>query len=45
MTNAVALGYPGETAEDKEKGLAYPQIVEESIQVFECTVNETRFSG
>lgn len=59
LKNAVELGYPGETTEEKmeesiftlikssreeherEAGLAYPEIVEESVQIFECTVDET----
>lgn len=59
LKNAVELGYPGETTEEKleesiftlihssrqedEKsdGLVYPEVIEESVQIFECTVDET----
>jgi len=59
LKNAVELGYPGETTEEKlaesiftlipstrskeekESGLAYPEIIEEAVQVFECTVDES----
>jgi len=59
LRNAVELGYPGETTEEKleesiftlidssrqqdEKidGLVYPEIIEEAVQIFECTVDET----
>lgn len=59
LKNAVELGYPGETTEEKmqesiftliessreederEAGMVYPEIVEESVQVFECTVDES----
>lgn len=59
LKNAVELGYPGETTEEKLEdsiftlidstreenertdGLTYPEIVKESVQVFECTVDET----
>ena len=59
LKNAVELGYPGETTEEKlsesiftlipssrtdtEKldGLEYPEIIKESVQVFECTVDES----
>lgn len=66
LKNAVELGYPGETTEEKmaesiftlvassreehekEPGLTYPEIVEESVQIFECTVDESdifRYDG
>lgn len=49
---AVRLGFPGETTEEKMKGCLFtlidselgenrPQIVEESFQVFECTWDDT----
>jgi flavin reductase (DIM6/NTAB) family NADH-FMN oxidoreductase RutF len=59
LKNAVELGYPGETTEEKLKEsiftlvpstrepteknptLVYPEIIQEAVQVFECTVNET----
>lgn len=59
LKNAVELGYPGETTEEKleesiftlvpssreneEKieGVSYPEIIKESVQVFECTVDES----
>jgi flavin reductase (DIM6/NTAB) family NADH-FMN oxidoreductase RutF len=59
LKNAVELGYPGETTEEKLKesiftlipssradseqksGLVYPEIIKESVQVFECTVDES----
>jgi flavin reductase (DIM6/NTAB) family NADH-FMN oxidoreductase RutF len=59
LKNAVALGYPGDTTEEKlaesiftlipssrsetekTEGLFYPEIVKESVQVFECTVEES----
>ncbi len=59
LKNAVELGYPGETTEEKleesifslipstrseeEKqiGLAYPEIIQEAVQVFECTVEKS----
>jgi hypothetical protein len=59
LKNAVELGYPGETTEEKLeesiftlipssrgedekiKSLEYPEIIKESVQVFECTVDET----
>jgi flavin reductase (DIM6/NTAB) family NADH-FMN oxidoreductase RutF len=59
LKNAVELGYPGETTEEKLaesiftlidssreederiEGLSYPEIIKESVQVFECTVDET----
>ncbi len=59
LKNAVELGYPGETTEEKleesiftlipssrekgeqEEGLSYPEIVKESVQIFECTVDES----
>lgn len=53
LKNAVRLGYPGETTEQKQKdsiftlipskreekkqGVKYPEIIEEAIQVIECT--------
>lgn len=53
LKNAVCLGYPGETTEEKlrdcrftlvpsmcrekEEGVSYPDVVSESIQIFECT--------
>ena len=56
LKNAVMLGYPGETTQEKmtnsvftlipsmrdeqEEGKIYPEIVKESIQVFECTLDE-----
>jgi flavin reductase (DIM6/NTAB) family NADH-FMN oxidoreductase RutF len=66
LKNAVELGYPGETTEEKleesiftlipstrseeEKtaGLIYPEIIQEAVQVFECTVDESdifRYDG
>ena len=66
LKNAVELGYPGDTTEEKMKesiftlmpssrkdqerqeGLIYPEIIKESVQVFECTVDETdifKFDG
>ncbi len=59
LKNAVELGYPGETTEEKLKesifslipssreetqkkpSLVYPEIIKESVQVFECTVEES----
>ena len=59
LKNAVELGYPGETTEEKlaesiftlvpstrskeekTEELIYPEIVEESVQIFECTVDES----
>lgn len=53
MRNAVELGYPGDTTEEKMKlseftlvpslrgGEGYPQLVKEAIQVFECTWDDT----
>ena len=59
LKNAVELGYPGETTEEKleesiftlipssrgekerKHGLVYPEIIEEAVQVFECTVDES----
>lgn len=52
MKNCVELGFPGETTEEKMKnsiftlqkstlGEEYPDIVSESIQVFECTWDES----
>ncbi|NOQ74225.1 MAG: hypothetical protein GQ574_19610 [Crocinitomix sp.] len=59
LKNAVELGYPGETTEEKlaesiftliptsrdesekQAGLEYPDIIKESVQIFECTVDET----
>ena len=59
LKNAVELGYPGETTEEKlaesvftlipssrseEENagtLQYPEIIKESVQVFECTVDES----
>lgn len=59
LKNAVELGYPGETTEEKlaesiftlvpslrnedekDGALIYPEIIKESVQVFECTVDET----
>lgn len=59
LKNAVELGYPGETTEEKleesiftliessrssderKDELKYPEIIEEAVQVFECTVDET----
>jgi flavin reductase (DIM6/NTAB) family NADH-FMN oxidoreductase RutF len=59
LKNAVELGYPGETTEEKleesiftlipssrgvdEKNseLSYPEIIKESVQIFECTVDES----
>jgi len=59
LKNAVELGYPGETTEEKlkesiftllpssrseeekEDGLVYPEIIKESVQVFECTWDES----
>jgi flavin reductase (DIM6/NTAB) family NADH-FMN oxidoreductase RutF len=59
LKNAVELGYPGETTEEKSKesiftlapstrgeteknpSLVYPEIIQEAVQIFECTVNET----
>lgn len=59
LKNAVELGYPGETTEEKleesiftlipstrEKkdgngDLQFPEIIKESVQVFECTVDES----
>jgi len=53
LTNAVRLGYPGQTAEEKqkesiftllpsmrnrkEKNIKYPEIIEEAVEVIECT--------
>jgi flavin reductase (DIM6/NTAB) family NADH-FMN oxidoreductase RutF len=53
LKNAVCLGYPGETTEQKlkdcsfslvpsmrkskEEGEVYPDVIEESVQIFECT--------
>ncbi|HZH86352.1 MAG TPA: hypothetical protein VFD77_03480 [Brumimicrobium sp.] len=66
LKNAVQLGFPGETTEEKLKesiftlipssreenektgDLEYPEIIEESVQIFECTVDETdifKFDG
>jgi flavin reductase (DIM6/NTAB) family NADH-FMN oxidoreductase RutF len=57
--NAVELGYPGETTEEKlaesiftlipstreeneqDTELAYPGIIEEAVQVFDCTLDES----
>ena len=59
LKNAVVLGYPGDTTEEKmeesiftlipssrerhekEVGYCYPDIVKESVQVFECTLDES----
>lgn len=59
LKNAVELGYPGETTEEKleesiftlmsssrqesekKEDLIYPEIIKESVQVFECTVDES----
>jgi len=59
LKNAVELGYPGETTEEKlaesiftlvpsereeegkKDGLVYPEVIKESVQVFECTVDES----
>jgi len=59
LKNAVELGYPGETTEEKleesiftlipssrednekKEGLKYPEIIKESVQIFECTVDES----
>ncbi len=56
LKNAVELGYPGETTEEKleesiftlipstreeRDGISFPEIIKESVQVFECTVDET----
>lgn len=59
LKNAVELGYPGETTEekmddsiftlipssrneaDKSTTLSYPEIVKESVQIFECTLDES----
>lgn len=59
LKNAVELGYPGETTEEKleesiftllpssrnkserQAHLSYPEIIKESVQVFECTVDES----
>jgi flavin reductase (DIM6/NTAB) family NADH-FMN oxidoreductase RutF len=59
LKNAVELGYPGETTEEKlaesiftlidstrepherKEGLVYPEVVEEAVQIFECTVDES----
>ena len=59
LKNAVELGYPGETTEEKmsesiftmipstrnehekDENLNYPDIVQEAVQVFECTVDES----
>lgn len=59
LKNAVELGYPGETTEEKlaesiftlipssrteaqkAADLSYPDIIKESVQVFECTVDES----
>jgi flavin reductase (DIM6/NTAB) family NADH-FMN oxidoreductase RutF len=59
LKNAVELGYPGETTEEKleesiftllpssrsedekKDGLVYPEIIKESVQVFECTWDES----
>jgi len=53
LANAVRLGYPGQTTEeklkeniftllpsrreDKQKGVMYPEIIDEAVQVMECT--------
>ena len=60
LKNAVELGFPGETTEEKleesiftlipssrnedekAKDLHYPEIIKESVQVFECTVDESK---
>ncbi|WP_027421387.1 hypothetical protein [Crocinitomix catalasitica] len=59
LKNAVELGYPGESTEDKlaesiftlipstreKEGeldeLEYPEIIKESVQIFECTLEES----
>ncbi|GLR16027.1 hypothetical protein [Portibacter lacus] len=59
LKNAVELGFPGETTEEKLKesiftlipssrseeekveGVRYPEIIKESVQIFECTVDES----
>jgi flavin reductase (DIM6/NTAB) family NADH-FMN oxidoreductase RutF len=60
LRNAVELGYPGESTEEKleesiftlvptareeselKEGLKYPEIIDEAVQVFECTVDESQ---